>query len=408
MRPSCRCGRPIPTSTARSSTSRQHAVRGRRNRVGPGSATPGSRARSSIWSCSGTYRCRQLGLYFCEYRLLCRAGRRVPDTSFGRGLMRSLMRLGAAVGVLALIATVLLVLPAASVGDPADDAPISAAFHGKSKNGVYIVRLGALPAVTYDGGIAGYAATKPARGEKIDPNSPGVAKYVGYLNDKHDDALSKVGGGQKLYDYGYAVDGFAAKLSYAQAVELASQDGVLSVEPDLVQHADTITTPDFLGLSASGGTWDQLGGVKNAGEGLVIGDIDTGIWPENPEFSDRTGTGPNGQSGKLDYQQIPGWHGKCTPGEAFNASNCNQKLIGAQYFVAGHGGPDSIIPEEFLSPRDFDGHGSHTASTAAGDNGTQITGANIPVALQGKGSGMAPRARRPAQKTRWEEPHHSP
>jgi hypothetical protein len=321
--------------------------------------------------------------------------------------MRSLLRLGAAVGVLALIAGVLLVLPAASVGDPADDAQVSAAFHGKSANGVYIVRLGELPAVAYDGGIAGYAATKPKRGEKIDPNAPDVGKYVGYLKNRHDDALSKVGGGQKLYDYGYAVDGFAAKLSYEQAVDLASQDDVLSVEPDLVQHADTITTPDFLGLSGSDGTWSKLGGVKNAGEGMIIGDIDTGIWPENPEFSDRMGAGPNGQTGKLDFQQIPGWHGKCTPGEDFNASNCNQKLIGAQYFVAGHGGPDSIIPEEFLSPRDFDGHGSHTASTAAGDNATPVTGDNIPVALQGKASGMAPRARIAAYKTCWEKPDHS-
>src|SRR5436305_5771798 len=131
--------------------------------------------------------------------------------------MQSFLRLGAAVGVLALIAGILSVLPAASGADPADDAPISAAFHGKSQNGVYIVRLGELPAVAYDGGIAGYDATKPARGAKIDPNSPGVAKYVGYLKNRHDDALSKVGGGQKLYDYNYAVDGFAAKLSYRQA-----------------------------------------------------------------------------------------------------------------------------------------------------------------------------------------------
>ncbi len=86
---------------------------------------------------------------------------------------------------------------------------------------------------------------------------------------------------------------------------------------------------------------------------------------------------------------------------------CNQKLIGAQYFVAGHGGPDSIIPEEFLSPRDFDGHGSHTASTAAGDNDTQVTGPGLPQALLGKVSGMAPRARIAAYKICWEKPDHS-
>mgnify|MGYP002066187354 CR=1 FL=1 len=45
------------------------------------------------------------------------------------------------------------------------------------------------------------------------------------------------------------------------------------------------------------------------------------------------GTNGNGtKGGKLDYHQIPGWHGKCVPGEEFNASMCNQKLIGAQYY----------------------------------------------------------------------------
>ncbi len=62
------------------------------------------------------------------------------------------------------------------------------------------------------------------------------------------------------------------------------------------------------------------------------------------------------QDGKLDYHQIPGWHGKCTPGENFNASNCNQKLIGARFYNAGWGGNagiDAIFPCEFNSPRDW-------------------------------------------------------
>ena len=321
--------------------------------------------------------------------------------------MNRYLRLSLLLGLLVAVVSAVVAMPAASGDDPADDATISANFHGKSENGVYIVRLANLPAVAYDGGVAGYAATKPAKGRKIDPLNADVQKYVGYLKSKHDASLSKVGNANKLYDYSYSVNGYAAKMSYDQALAVAKQSDVLSVEPDLVQHADTISSPDFLGLSQAGGTWDQLGGVKNAGEGLIIGSIDTGIWPENPEFSDRTGTGPNGQAGKLDYQEIPGWHGKCVPGEDFNASMCNQKLIGAQYFVAGHGGPDSIIPEEFLSPRDFDGHGSHTASTAAGNNGTQVTGPNLPAALLKKASGMAPRARIATYKICWEKPDHS-
>jgi hypothetical protein len=315
-------------------------------------------------------------------------------------------RLGAFIGVLAALAAALVALPAASGNDDAD-AALSANFHGKSENGVYLVRLADLPAVAYDGSVAGYKSTKPKQGQKIDPNAPDVVKYVGYLKAQHDSALASVGNGDKLYDYGFSVNGFAAKLSYGQAVALASKSGVVSVEPDLVQHADTISTPSFLHLSQAGGTWDAVGGVGKAGEDMIIGDVDTGIWPENPEFSDRTGVGGNGQDGKLAYQQIPGWHGKCTPGEGFAASDCNQKLIGAQYFVAGHGGPDSIPAEEFLSARDFDGHGSHTASTVAGNNDTQISGANIPVGLQGRASGMAPRARISAYKACWEKPDHT-
>jgi hypothetical protein len=134
-------------------------------------------------------------------------------------------------------------------------------------------------------------------------------------------------------------------------------DGVIDVTKDELQLADTSNTPTFLGLDAPGGLWDQLGGVENAGEGVIIGIVDSGIWPESASFSDRTGQNGNGsKGGKLSYQQIPGWHGKCTPGEQFNASMCNQKLIGAQRFNAGWGGDAGIKedrPWEFTSPRDY-------------------------------------------------------
>jgi subtilisin family serine protease len=281
------------------------------------------------------------------------------------------------------------------VGSDAESAPGS----NKGRAGVYIVRMLEDPVVAYKGGIPGLRATKPAKGNKIDPNSPDVVKYVAHLDSRHDAVLNAVGGGRKLYDYRYTYNGFTAELTKAQAAKLASTAGVVSVEADQTQYMDTSSTPTFLGLDAPGvGLWNQLGGVGKAGENVIIGIIDSGIWPEHPSFSDRTGIGPNDQEGKLGYQQIPGWHGKCTPGEAFTGSDCNQKLIGAQYFYEGRG-VGTVLEHEFLSARDFNGHGTHTASTAGGNNGVPATGA---ASLFGTVSGMAPRARIAAYKVCWD------
>jgi len=270
----------------------------------------------------------------------------------------------------------------------------------ESPNGLYIVEMADSPVVAYKGGIKGLKATAPKNGQKIDPNSSDVVNYVNYLKSKHDSALAKVGG-QKVYDYTYSYNGFAAKLSLEQANKLASMDGILAVNSDEVLTLDTSSTPGFLGLTAPGGLWD----MGATGEDIIIGIVDGGIWPESLSFSDRTGLNGNGtQDGKLDYQQIPGWHGKCVPGEEFNASMCNQKLIGAQYYNAGWGGNDGIdaqLPWEYNSPRDFGGHGTHTASTAGGNANVPTTGA---ASVFGSVSGIAPRARIAAYKVCWQTP----
>ena len=295
-------------------------------------------------------------------------------------------------------------LYAQSADEPSSDsvkAPLK-----NSKNGVYIVQMREAPAATYKGGTAGYKATAAKPGQKIDPLAPDVVKYVGYLKAKHDATIQKVNGGSKLYSYAFSFNGFAAKLTPGQAEAVAKQDGVVAVTPDEALQIDTSFTPQFLGLTASGGLWEQLGGptggknLNGAGEGMVIGMVDTGIWPENPAFSDRDA------NGKLVYQQIPGWHGKCeangTTDGSWNANLCNQKVIAAQHFNAGWGGDAGVaaeLPWEFLSPRDYTGHGSHTSSTAGGNNGVQATG---PAAGLGKISGMAPRARIATYKVCWE------
>lgn len=85
-----------------------------------------------------------------------------------------------------------------------------------------------------------------------------------------------------------------------------------------------------------------------------------------------------------------------------NASLCNQKLIGAQYYSAGYGGfamVEADFPNEFNSARDADGHGTHTATTAGGNYDVATAGE---VSFFGESiSGIAPRARIAAYKVCW-------
>ena len=248
----------------------------------------------------------------------------------------------------------------------------------------------------------GLRATKLRKGEKINPFDPAVVDYKSYLEARHNAVLGSVGGGKKLYSYGYVFNGFAAELTAAQADKLRATKGVLSVEKDEALELDTSSTPTFIGVGGEDGVWATTGA---RGENVIIGIVDGGAWPEHPSFSDRTGVNGNvTKDGKLGYQQIPGWHGKCQPGEAFTATNCNQKLIGARYYNAGWGGNAGInaqLPWEFNSPRDYGGHGTHTATTAGGNTGVQATGL---AAALGKISGIAPRARIAAYKVCWQTP----
>ena len=261
-------------------------------------------------------------------------------------------------------------------------------------SGLYIVQMADLPVGSYIGGVPGLDRTKPPRGRKIDALDPAVVSYRSYLRSRHDETLSRVRG-RKVYDYGFVFNGFAADLSDAEADVLRSTPGVLSVVKDELRSMDTSSTPAFLGLNAPGGAWDQSGGVDDAGEDVVIGVVDSGIWPENDSFSDRT------TNGKKTYQHIPGWRGHCRPGEQFPASKCNQKLIAARHFNAAWGGDAGLkaqYPWEFASPRDYNGHGSHTAATAAGNRDVQLTG---DAAVLGSVSGIAPRARIAVYKALW-------
>ncbi|WP_162606573.1 S8 family serine peptidase [Jiangella asiatica] len=283
----------------------------------------------------------------------------------------------------------------------------SAAAPDDETTSTYIVQMTLDPVATYDGDVDDLAATRVGPDETIDPEAPEVLEYTDHLQEQHRDALADVDGGEPLYDYVYAFDGFAAELTEAQAADLAARPDVVAVTEDEKVEVDTSSTPSFLGLDEPGGLWEQLGGAAGslrepgAGEDIVIGVIDSGIWPESRSFSDRD------ERGRRTYAGRPfGFRGDCDAAAAavddsWKASLCTPKLIAAQHFNAGWGGDEAIaeqLPWEFLSPRDYNGHGTHTASTAGGNHGVAATGA---AAAFGTISGIAPRASIAAYKALW-------
>lgn len=305
-----------------------------------------------------------------------------------------------------LLSLVIAVSPLFAVAQPSVPAGLSVPAdvadgirNAKAEEKTYIVWMEGDPVAAYDGGIQGLKATRPAKGNKLNPKDKDVIRYQEFLHGAQNAAMQRVGVGQskKLYNYSVTFNGFAARMTEAQADQLAASADVRQVFEDQLYKLNTVSTPEFLGLRDPGSAWD-LGFL---GEDVIIGIMDSGAWPENPSFSDRTGSNKNGVTGKLSYQQIPGWNGKCVPGEAFNASHCNQKMIGAQWYGAGWGGGAAIkqlFPYEFISPRAADGHGVHTAGTAGGNDGVEavVDGVNL-----GTASGMAPRARISTYKVCW-------
>lgn len=309
---------------------------------------------------------------------------------------RSFARPRARVSVVAAFALVAGGMVAAAPSASAAPATTKATkAHGYAA-GRYIVTFADEPAASYEGNVAGYARTRPDAGKKLDPTRAAVVKWRAHLVSLHDAALKKVGA-TKLADYTVATNGVSASLTAAQANALARTAGVVRLDRDTIRHVDTSLSPEFLGLSAPGGLWSQLGGNTQAGKGVIVGDIDTGIWPESPSFA--------GAELKRDKAGLPvpssglrgTWFGPCVQGENFDSQDCNDKLIGARYYTAGFGKQD-IDKSDYLSPRDGDGHGSHTASTAAGN---RVPGITVEGRSFGTVSGMAPGARIAAYKVCW-------
>ncbi|KAM0939931.1 putative tripeptidyl-peptidase II [Dioscorea sansibarensis] len=179
-----------------------------------------------------------------------------------------------------------------------------------------------------------------------------------------------------LYSYNHVIQGFSAVLTLRQLENIKQVPGHVATYADWYGKLHTTHTPKFLGLSSGSNLWP----ASNYGNGMIIGMIDTGIWPESQSFND-DGMPPVPER----------WKGTCVTGTEFNSSLCNRKLIGARYFSKGlkQAGINISNADDYESPRDYEGHGSHTSSTAAG---SPVSGANYFGYAPGTAIGMAPKA----------------
>ncbi|CAN0863810.1 Subtilisin-like protease SBT1.7 [Linum grandiflorum] len=191
------------------------------------------------------------------------------------------------------------------------------------------------------------------------PSSDGAEWYESSLRSVSTTA-------ELLYTYTHAIHGFSTRLTPREAQLLQSQPGILSVTQESIYHLHTTRSPAFLGLDLAS---DLLPQANTVGE-VVVGVLDTGAWPESRSYDD-AGFGPVPSS----------WKGKCEVARGYEATI---------------GRVDEL--KESRSPRDDDGHGTHTSTTAAG---SAVDGASLFGFAAGTARGMATRARVAVYKVCW-------
>ncbi|KAL5709396.1 hypothetical protein ACHQM5_020092 [Ranunculus cassubicifolius] len=179
-----------------------------------------------------------------------------------------------------------------------------------------------------------------------------------------------------LYSYKRSFNGFVAKLTEDQVQKMKGMMGVVSVFPSEKKQLHTTRSWDFIGFAPSVNR-------TTVESNVVVGMLDTGIWPESASFSDE-GFGPPPIE----------WKGACTGTKNFT---CNNKVIGARYYRSEG---QEVSDGDIVSPRDSEGHGTHTASTAAG---REVTDASLLGLATGTARGAVPSSRIAVYKICWSD-----
>jgi len=243
---------------------------------------------------------------------------------------------------------------------PSEVAPVAS-----SATGLYLVFFEEAPLATYRGGVAGLEATHAAsRGaHKLDAKSAASRAYLDFLERRQNAHLGAIEREIKralevTFRYRAGGNGVAVAMSAAEAVTTARVPGVVAVVADRLEPLATDAGPIWIG---AGTIWDgsSTGGLgASKGEGTIVGVVDTGVNMQHPSFADNPADG-HVFANPLGAGNHVGW---CDPGNPnFDpAFVCNDKLIGAWDFA-------DAVSTDNDGPEDDNGHGSHTASTAAGN-----------------------------------------
>ena len=243
---------------------------------------------------------------------------------------------------------------------------------------------------SYTGGVAGLKATSPSvTGKGLRNRTAAVEAYDAYTaaltRDITADVEAAVPELTVRATFRTVYGGIAASAPANEIEEILKVHGVVAVQQDTLQQPQTDATPKFIGATE---VWPSIGGSVKAGKGVTVGVIDTGIWPEHPSFRD-TGLPASATPHQCQF-------GNGTDPLLGPAFTCNNKLVGAYAFTNTYMAVFGAEPGEYCnnvtgacSARDSEGHGTHTASTAAGD---PVSSAKIFGIERGPISGIAPGA----------------
>lgn len=311
-------------------------------------------------------------------------------------------------------------------GGPPVNIRLAGSEDAAGESRVYIVQLRTPSAAELHATSAPRAATKPSPGSllspvKFDKQSGLVQSHVQKLESEQAAVIAEAGQGiQPIYSYRYALNGFAARMSPMQANKIEHMPAVLRVWEDEVRPLTTNFSADFLGL------FEPNVGLRGApglsGEGIIIGVIDSGIAPAHPALRDRRDADrPRACRSRwaestflglwlcrrfdtrpdvITFEPPENWNGTCETGPRFADTDCNGKMIGARTFLEGARETGRFDDGEIFSARDVFGHGTHVATTAAGNR----VKASIFGTFLGNVEGIAPRARIATYKACWLRP----